>query len=378
MGCAFGLNRFSARGVESVTPDGMEPPMTQPTGRADAPSNSTLVRSTLVVGGLVILALLVWQLHHVLLLGFAAILIAVILRAAAEGVERITPIPSPWSLGVAALLILALLAGFVALLGAQVQAEITELADELPGLLDEAGERLGVDDLQDRVIGWAESLMGGGFMQAAADYAAAAFNAATTALVVIAAAAYLAINPKRYRDGALKLVPPSARGEIGETADNAGRALRSWLLGQLISMLIVGVLTTLGLMLIGVPSPLALGVLAGLLEFIPMVGPIIAAVPAVLLGLSEGGTTALWVVLLYVVIQQVEGNLIMPLIQKRAVNLPPVVMLFAILVAGVLFGALGVVLAVPLAVVVYVVVKQLYVRDALGDDVEIPGETAKE
>jgi predicted PurR-regulated permease PerM len=356
----------------------MEPLMTQTTGRSDAPGNRTLVRSTLVVGGLVVLALLAWQLHHVLLLGFAAILLAVILRAAAEGVERITPIPAPWSLGVAALAILVLLAGFVALLGAQVQAEIGELADELPGLLDEAGERLGVDDLQDKVVGWAESLMGGGFMQAAADYAAAAFNAATTGLVVIAAAAYLAINPKRYRDGALKLVPPSVRGEIGETADNAGRALRSWLLGQLISMVIVGALTTLGLMLIGVPSPLALGVLAGLLEFIPMVGPIIAAVPAVLLGLSEGGTTALWVVLLYVVIQQVEGNLIMPLIQKRAVNLPPVVMLFAILVAGVLFGALGVVLAVPLAVVVYVAVKRLYVRDALGDDVEIPGETAKE
>jgi predicted PurR-regulated permease PerM len=146
----------------------MEPLMTQTTGRSDAPGNRTLVRSTLVVGGLVVLALLVWQLHHVLLLGFAAILLAVILRAAAQGVERITPIPAPWSLGVAALTILALLAGFVALLGAQVQAEIGELADEMPGLLDEAGERLGVDDLQDKVVGWAESLMGGGFMQAAA------------------------------------------------------------------------------------------------------------------------------------------------------------------------------------------------------------------
>nr|MBA2771391.1 AI-2E family transporter [Sphingomonas sp.] len=124
----------------------------------------------------------------------------------------------------------------------------------------------------------------------------------------------------------------------------------------------------------GVPSALVLGLLAGLLEFIPFAGPALAAVPAILLALAVSPDLALWVLLLYIGVQQVEGAVVQPLVQQYAVDLPGVVLLFSLIAFGTLFGALGVLLAAPLAVVTYVLVKRLYVREALDTETEIPGE----
>jgi len=109
-------------------------------------------------------------------------------------------------------------------------------------------------------------------------------------------------------------------------------------------------------------------------DFVPIVGPIFGAVPAVLLGFSISPTTALWVIALYLLIQQIEGNVVQPIVQRRAVDLPPALTLFALVAFGVLFGPLGVVFATPLAVVALVAVKQLYVSDILGEKVHVPGE----
>ena len=139
-------------------------------------------------------------------------------------------------------------------------------------------------------------------------------------------------------------------------------------------MLLVGVVTTLGLYAIGLPSALALGLIAGLAEFVPLVGPVFSAIPALLVALSVGGQTVFWVLGLYIVVQQLEGNLITPVIQRQTVDLPPALTLFALIAIGVLFGPLGVLLSTPLAVVIFVCVKQLYVRETLHEETEIPGE----
>lgn len=144
------------------------------------------------------------------------------------------------------------------------------------------------------------------------------------------AAVYLAAQPERHRAGALMLIPQALRDKVGSAFDNAGRALRLWLFGQLVSMMVVGVLATVGLYLIGMPSAPALGFLAGVSEFVPLVGPALAAIPAILVALSEGGATIFWVLGLYLAIQQLENNIIMPLVHRRTVELPPVVTLFAI------------------------------------------------
>lgn len=151
-------------------------------------------------------------------------------------------------------------------------------------------------------------------------------------------------------------------------------AICLWLKAQLISMTVVGLLVGLGLWLIGVPSALTLGLIAGSVEFVPLVGPIIAALPAVLLALAVGPETVLWIVGLYLLVQRVEGILLQPLLKQYTVDLPAVILLFALLDFGALFGALGIILAAPLAVVVYVLVKRLYVKEALDTPTSIPGE----
>ena len=138
-------------------------------------------------------------------------------------------------------------------------------------------------------------------------------------------------------------------------------------------MTVVGVLTGIGTALIGLPSPVALGLFAGLAAFVPIVGPIVSVVPAVLLALDQGPEMILWAILVYFVVQQIESNLIYPFIQKRAVNLPPVLTLFGVLGLGTLFGPLGVMFASPLLVVGLVWVKLLYVRNTLGEEVSLPG-----
>ena len=143
--------------------------------------------------------------------------------------------------------------------------------------------------------------------------------------------------------------------------------LRRWLVGQSLLAACVALLTGAGLLLLGAPFPFALALLAGLMEFVPYVGPFLAAVPAILVGFAEGPQLALYIGLLFVGIQLTESYVLAPLVQHRAVHLPPAAILFAQVLMGAIVGALGVAVATPLAAAVMVAVSMLYVEDALGD-----------
>lgn len=159
-----------------------------------------------------------------------------------------------------------------------------------------------------------------------------------------------------------------------EALDTCGRALRLWLLGTLADMVVTGSLTLLGAYLIGLPSPAALGLLAGVAAFVPIIGPIAAMVPGLLVAVQLGPDMVLWTLLMYLVVQQIEGNLIYPFIQRRAVDLPPVLALIGVMAFGALFGWPGVMFATPLLVVIYTLTKVLYLRNTLGEAVTAPGE----
>jgi predicted PurR-regulated permease PerM len=193
-------------------------------------------------------------------------------------------------------------------------------------------------------------------------------------LATIVGGIFLAAQPALYRAGLLQLFPGTARDRAAATLDSCGGALRLWLLGQLAGMVIVGALTGFGVWLVGLPSPIALGVLAGLLEFIPYAGPILMAIPALLIAATMDMRTVLETLAVFVAVQQLEGHLIMPLIWRRAVLLPPALTLFALFAMGLVFGPLGVLLAAPLTVVAYVSVKEIFVRGLLGEQTVIPGE----
>lgn len=285
-------------------------------------------------------AFLIWHLAQVLLLLFGSILVAIILRSIAGPITRHTPIPDRWAVAMAALLIAAVLVGFFLLLGAQIRSQGVALLERLPDLAEAAEEQLGADALGD----WLErqqstEFEGRSLVVSVAGYTTRVVTMAAKTLVVLAAAIYLALSPASYLNGIVKLVPPSRQDEARELLAVLGRALRLWLLGQLAAMASVGLMVTLGLKLLGIPSALALGFLAGLLEFVPFVGPLASAIlPAVALGAMDSTGKALWVAGLYILIQQAEGILILPLVQQRAANLPPVLTIFAVLSSGCSLG----------------------------------------
>jgi predicted PurR-regulated permease PerM len=213
-----------------------------------------------------------------------------------------------------------------------------------------------------------------GFVSRLAGLGMAIFGGLADFFLVIIAGVFIAGNPGVYRDGLVMLFPPSQHERIRTSLDASGEALKLWLVAQLITMAFVAAASAVGLFFLGVPSALALGLIAGLADFVPFVGPVLGALPAILLASTIDGQTALWTVLLFVVIQQIESNLVFPLLGRRVVSLPPALALFAIMAAGVVFGWLGVIFGFPLAVVVFVLVKKLYVRETLGEDTPVPGE----
>ncbi len=185
---------------------------------------------------------------------------------------------------------------------------------------------------------------------------------------------YLAAQPALYRTGLGKLFPRRMREEANETIDDIGVGLRLWLIGQLIQMVLIGGLTTVAVWFVGLPSPLALGVIAALAEFVPYIGPLIAAVPAILVASTQGLNAVIWTVIAYLLIHQVEGNLIVPLIQRQLIFIPPAVVLLGIVTILFVFGGISVIFAGPIAVIVFIAIKKLYVREALGERTVLPGE----
>ena len=179
------------------------------------------------------------------------------------------------------------------------------------------------------------------------------------ALAALVGGIYLAAQPHLYRRGLMRLLPARLHPWTESLLDDTGLRLRQWLIAQLIAMISIGVLVGAGLSLIGVPAALALGLFAGLAEFIPVAGPIIGAIPALLIALLHGVRMAEYVLALFVVVQQFEGHVLLPLVQQRFATLPPVVTVFALIGFAVLFGWVGVLLAVPLAVAGAVLLKHL-------------------
>jgi len=286
-----------------------------------------------------------------------------------------------WSLALVGVLLLLLLSGFLWLLGNQLRSQMIDLTGKLPGAINSLQQTLGISlpGQGGQANGGSIGLSGIGsgiqdLFGSLVSLGGTVVTGLSSLVLVIVGAFFLAGAPDLYRSGVVMLFPKDQHARIDDALVTAGRALHLWLLAQLIAMAMVGVLVCIGTWLIGLSAPLALGLFAGLLEFIPVVGPILGAVPALLLAMTQSGWAVLWTLLLFVIVQQIESNLIMPLIQRRLVEIPPALLLFALLAIGLLFSMIGVVIATPLTVVLYVLVKKLYVRELLGEETQVPGE----
>jgi predicted PurR-regulated permease PerM len=200
------------------------------------------------------------------------------------------------------------------------------------------------------------------------------FAAAGGAIIVLFIAMYVGATPGLYRQGLMHLIPHRNQEHAGELLTTLRETLRQWLIARLLAMIAIGAITGVGLALLGVKGAAALGLLAGLLEFIPFFGPFASAVPAIAIALVDSPTKALWVAMLYLVVQQLEGNIITPLLLEKRLDIPPVLTVVAVSALGIVFGVLGMLIAEPLLATVLVLTKVLYVRDVVGDPVKIGAE----
>ncbi len=314
----------------------------------------------LISGALVLGVLLLWKLTHLVMLVFGAVLIAVLLSAIADRIGRISGFSRGPSLALAILLVILFAVGFAYFMGSQLVAEGQALVERAPEIAKTIEQYTQIEQLESWIGSHVKSMMGSGSLVGnITGISTGVFSVAITSVLVLSGAVYFAIQPDLYRRGFLALFPEDMRPRANEILSEIATSLKYWFIGQLVSMACIGVVTTIGLLLLGIPSAFALGFIAGILEFVPYVGPIASAVPAVAVGLTEGGWTALWVVLLYIGIQQAESILLTPLVQRKAVDLPPGLIIFAILAFGTLFGMGGVVLGTPLTVVAVILVKNV-------------------
>jgi predicted PurR-regulated permease PerM len=342
----------------------------------DKPERKDTAQRALVYVGVavavVILLVLIWYAIDVVLLAFIAVLVAILLRAPADWLVRRTGMREAWALALVGVVAIACLAGLGVLFGRGIAVQALELTNRIPEIVQTMRERLQQSELGARAVALAEAsgLFYGGeaqFLGRGLGLIGSTFGAIANLIIVVFFAVFMAAQPRLYVDGLLSLVARNRRERLRAVLDEIGHVLRRWLVGQSLLALVVGLLTGIGLALLGAPFALALALLAGLMEFIPYIGPLVAAIPAILVGFAEGPELALWIAALFLGIQSLESYVLAPLVQHRAVHLPPALVLFSQVLMGVIVGALGVAVATPLAAAVMVAISMLYVQDVLGE-----------
>lgn len=315
------------------------------------------------------LVLLAWRLSDVLLLLFGAIIVAVALRGFAAPFQRHLGLSPRLAVAATTVLSLLLIVVGVWLAGDQLAQQTEDLRERVPEALRVVvawarGHPIGVAVLDL----WESASASDVPWSRVANVATQTLGALGSVVLMVVVGVYLAASPQLYRAGLVRLMPPHHRERIEEALLASGEAMSSWLVGQGVSMLFVGFTTALGLWLLDIPLALTIGAIAAVLAFIPFFGPIASGILAVLIAFMEGPTQALYVTVLCVAIQQIEGNFLMPFVQRWAVELPPVLGIMAAVVFGLVFGLAGVILATPLMVVAMVLVQKLYVEGVLEAD----------
>lgn len=342
-------------------------------------SDTVFVRRVLSAVGLVALAALAGVLVivgiDVLLLAFAGVLFALFLRGLAHVVERYGGLGRPAALAVVVGGLVTLLATAGWFIAPPLADQAAGLAEELPHAITRLRDQLQQSRWGRTLLSYAPEprnvarAISGGLGGTVAATLGWVVGGTANVAVVLFIGLYVAAAPGVYRRGLLRLVPARARPRTHAVLDDLGSTLQRWLLGKVVGMVIIGVLTSIGLSLVGVPLALALGVLAGVLNFVPYLGPVLSFVPAALLAVTQSPSMLAWVLALYVVIQGLESYVVTPLVQQEAVALPPALILTAQVLFGVTVGWLGLLLATPLTAGIVVVLRHVY----LGNDAAAPG-----
>lgn len=325
----------------------------------------------------VIAVYILWQIHQVVLLGFAAVVFATVINHLVRQLQR-SGMKRRFALPLVLFCIVIFIAGLFALASPPVIDQFQELLNRLPPAIEQ-------------ITGWtgwlqrrlpppiAENLRNlSSFAQNLQNWTGQLFNnffdiffntlsVVLNVLLFIFVTLMLLANPQPYRQGFMLLFPSFYRKRVNEIMDECESTLTGWAIGMLFNMTVIGLMSTIGLWILGVPLPLANGLLAALLTFIPNIGPTLSVIPPVLFAFLDAPWKAIAVIALYILIQQVESNILTPLVMQRQVSLLPAVTLVGLAAFGLLFGFLGVLLALPIVVVARVWINEVLVKDVLDN-----------
>ena len=307
---------------------------------------------------------------NLLILAFGSVLGAIVIHSVAHLYREHLNLSRRWALALGYATVLGILGFLVWLFAVEFRQQVNILVTSLPGLLDQldawasqtpVGAKI-ADAVRQAYAGSRAAQDVGGLVEGGGEFI-------LNCLLLLIGALFLAGDPKVYERGLLLLVPPPYRAAIEDALVDVGRTLRLWLGSSLILMTTMGVLIGFGLWLADVPSAAALGLLAGLSEFIPYIGPTAAMVPALGLAATKGSGPVVGALVTYAVVRLIQTNFITPFVQQRVISIPPAVTVFAIIGIGAVFGLFGLFFSAALLVVIFTLIRSLYLREVLGEDI---------
>lgn len=353
-------------------------------GEARGVQDRTIYLAIGLIFALVIFSYFVYEIRTIVLVLLLTMLFSIIISGPVDYLAR-RGLPR----GLGTLFVLGALIGGLWLGGVAVapvvENQARDLIEDFPALLNDAEgfvTRLqnvfGIDLLgqfqPQRITQAASGVFSGDTFNVVANIGGSIANGLSLALVALIGTIYLVIRPAPLVNGFVSFFPAHRRPRVREILTKLYRTVQRWFLGQLTTMVLIGVLSAIAFSIIGVPFAVLLGIFGGLVAFVPFIGPTVAVIPAVLLALSTSPIQAIWVLVVYLGIQAVESNVIQPIVMSQAVELHPAVVIFGLLIMGTLFGFVGLLLAVPLVAALQVLARELWVKrmDELGTDPDPP------
>ena len=333
----------------------------------NADNQNSFKNKVWIAVGILLLVLLVTYLFttllNLLLLVLAGALMSIYFHGCADVLKRKLKLGSPYALIVSVVLNVVVIGLFFWFVGDRLNSQLDELSTKLPQTIDNAKSWLSEKPVGQKILDYTtKSLDSGKAGSVIKTFFSSTFGILSDLYIVILLGMFFTASPEIYRKGIVHLVPTKGKATAEKLWDEIHHVLKNWLKGQIFGFFFIAILTGLGLWLLGMPLVLALALVAGLLNFIPNFGPLIALIPAALLGLMQGPNTALLVVGLFTLIQIIQSTVTQPLIQKKMVSVPPALLVFGQVAMGVIAGFWGVLLATPLVAIVMTLVNRLYVK----------------
>ena len=333
-------------------------------------SDARFIRRIVLILLILAIAAALFRAGNLMILAFGSVLGAIVIHAIADLYADHLPLGPKRSLTLSIVTVLAVL-GFLAwLFGVAFRQQLNTLVTQLPILLDQLAGWASQSPVGAKIVDAVRAAYAGSRVaQDISGIVSGAGEFVLNCLLLLVGALFFAADPKVYERGFLLLIPRSMRPAIEDALFDTGSTLRLWLRAQLIQMTTMGVLVGIGLGIAGVPSAAALGLLTGLSEFVPYVGPIAAMLPALGLAAQGGNGAVIGTLVTFAVVRLIQTNAITPFVTSRVVAIPPAITLFAIIAIGTIFGLFGLFFSAAILVVVFTLIRSLYLREVLGENI---------